>query len=102
MAPKRYEHPELADVPLAKALAALSDPCRVAIVRRLLDAERELACHEFELTQSKGTVSHHFRTLREGGFILTKVSGTECLNRLRLEEFNARFPGLLDLVIAEK
>lgn len=102
MPPAHYEHPDLSEVPLSRALAALADPCRVAIVRALADAGRELACHEFELSQSKATVSHHFRTLREGGVILTRTEGTKCLNSVRREEFEARFPGLLDLVLAEE
>jgi DNA-binding transcriptional ArsR family regulator len=97
----RHQHPDLADVPLSKALAALADPCRVAIVLALVNAERELACGEFELTQSKATVSHHFRILREGGVIRSRTEGTRHLNSVRREEFEARFPGLLDLLLRE-
>lgn len=101
MPPCRYEHPSLQEIPLETALAALADPCRVKIVRTLLQAGRELACHEFELCQSKATVSHHFRILREGGVIETRSVGTRCLSRVREPEFSARFPGLLELVTRE-
>lgn len=100
---RTYEHPPLADIPLATAMQALSDPCRVAIVRALLKADgRELACNEIPLEQSKATVSHHFETLREAGLIRTRVEGTKCLSSVRRKEFERRFPGLLALVLAEK
>ena len=103
MAPmKTYAHPDLADVTLTTAMQALSDPCRVAIVRAMLDAgKRELACNEIDLTQSKATVSHHFETLRAAGVILTRTEGTKCLSSVRRKEFEKRFPGLLALVLAE-
>lgn len=101
MIPSSYQHPDLNDVPLSKAMAALADPCRLGIVRQLLAAGCELACHEFELPQSKATISHHFRTLREGGIIETRAEGNRCLNRVRGEDLEKRFPGLLSLLVAE-
>ncbi len=51
---KSYSHPVLRDVALADVMQALSDPCRIAIVRAL--AERgELACNEIALDVSKAT-----------------------------------------------
>jgi DNA-binding transcriptional ArsR family regulator len=103
MAPtKSYRHPDLADVSLAEAMQALADPCRVEIVRTILEAGgRELACNEIPLTQSKATVSHHFESLREAGVIQTRTEGTKCLSSVRRKEFDQRFPGLLSLVLAE-
>lgn len=99
---KRFEHPELSEVSLATAMQALADPCRVQIVSTLLEAGgRALACNEFELGVSKGTVSHHFETLRKAGVIRSVAEGTRCLSSLRDEEFEVRFPGLLDLVREE-
>ncbi|HWQ91877.1 MAG TPA: transcriptional regulator, partial [Clostridia bacterium] len=58
---KAYSHPALQDVPLHAVLQALSDPCRMAIVRELLKAKgRALACNEVELDIAKATRSHHF------------------------------------------
>jgi DNA-binding transcriptional ArsR family regulator len=103
MAPtKSYRHPDLADVSLSEAMQALADPCRVEIVRTILEAGgRELACNEIPLTQSKATVSHHFEALREAGVIQTRAEGTKCLSSVRQKEFDKRFPGLLSLVLAE-
>lgn len=99
---KRFDHPELSEVSLATAMQALADPCRERIVRTLLEADgTALACNEFELGVSKGTVSHHFETLRKAGLIRSCTEGTKCLSSLRLEEFEGRFPGLLGLLRAE-
>ena len=103
MAPARaYHHPDLKEVSLTTAMQALADPCRVAIVRALFsDEDREFACNEIKLDIGKATVSHHFETLREAGLILTRVEGRKCLSSIRREEFNKRFPHLLELVLSE-
>lgn len=98
---KQYSHPDLGDVSLATVMQALSDPCRIAIVRAMLDEEgREFACNEIPLKISKATRSHHFEVLRDSGLILTRMEGTKCLSSLRKKEFNRRFPGLLKSVQA--
>lgn len=78
-------------------MQALSDPCRIAIVRTLLK-EGELACNEVPLKISKATRSHHFTILREAGLLRTRTEGTKCLSSVRKDEVETRFPGLLDLV----
>lgn len=98
---KPYTHPSIREVTLPMVMQALSDPMRIEILRTLMDAG-ELACGDIPLTISKATVSHHFAVLREAGLILTRTEGTRCLNSVRLEEMEARFPGLIDLVMAEK
>lgn len=96
---KKYQRPNLASVTLPSAMQALADPCRLAIVRQMLEQpEHEFACNEFDLEPGKATVSHHFETLREAGIIESRVEGRKCLSALRLEEFDARFPGLIELV----
>lgn len=82
-------------------MQALSDPCRIRIVRALLDAE-ELACNEVPLKVSKATRSHHFAVLRESGLVMTRAEGTRCMTSVRKVEIDKRFPGLLDLVLREK
>lgn len=91
------------DVSLSHVLQALSDPCRIAIVQRLLQSRgRALACNEVDLDVSKATRSHHFEVLRSAGIIFTRVEGTRCMTSLRKTELNKRFPGLLKLVSARK
>ena len=95
-----FTHPRLDDVPLAVALHALADPCRLAILRRL-SREGELSCSAAgRLDVPKSTLSNHFRILRAAGLIRTRPAGRDHLSTLRAEEFEARFPGLLDTVLA--
>jgi DNA-binding transcriptional ArsR family regulator len=95
-------HPDRTDMRFTTVMAALSDPMRLAIVARLAEVEPagELACGVFQLPVSKSTQSGHFRALREAGVIRQRDEGTRRLNRLRREDLDALFPGLLDLAIA--
>ena len=79
-------------------LHALSDPARLAIVRRLAVGD-EYSCGAFELGLSKATLSHHFRVLREAGVVRTRLDGRKRLLSLRQDDLNKRFPGLLDAIL---
>ena len=101
----RFIHPDLKDVPLASVLHALSDPTRLAIVRRLncdLDASGGgLACNSAAPEElPRATMSNHFTVLRSSGLIESRKDGTRVVNRLRRADVDARFPGLLDAVLA--
>jgi DNA-binding transcriptional ArsR family regulator len=93
------EEPTAEDMTLAAVMAALSDPVRVQIVRGLAASE-ERTCGEFDLGISKATRSHHFKVLREAGLTHTRSEGTHRHLSLRREDVDARFPGLLDAVLA--
>jgi DNA-binding transcriptional ArsR family regulator len=96
---KAYVHPAMREVSLPMVMQALSDPCRLAIVRELLQAKgRALACHEIQLDICKATRSHHFEVLRAAGLIHTETEGTRCLTSLRRKELDQHFPGLLKLI----
>ena len=82
-------------------LHALSDPARLEIVRRLADGD-EPSCGTFEVGLSKATLSHHFRVLRESGVVLVRPEGRKRLLSLRTDDLNARFPGLIEAVLAVK
>jgi DNA-binding transcriptional ArsR family regulator len=98
---KNYSHPAMSAIHLHAVMQALSDPCRIAIVRELLGANgRALACIEVRLPISKATRSHHFEVLRAAGIIYTEMQGTKCMTSLRRAELNKHFPGLLKLVAA--
>jgi len=103
--PRRAEslrHTDPEDVGLQEALEALADPVRRSILRTLAGAaDFTLACGSFDLPVSKATASHHFAVLRAAGLLEQADQGPRRLNRLRRAEFNARFPGLLALVLAE-
>lgn len=93
------EMPARAAIELPVVLAALSDPVRLAIIREL--AQRgEVACGTLALPVSDSTRSHHLRTLREAGVTVTRIEGQRRLVSLRRGDLDARFPGLLDVVLA--
>jgi DNA-binding transcriptional ArsR family regulator len=96
-------HPDREDLQFTAVLAALSDPVRLAIVARLAEIGpgAELACATFALPVSKSTQSGHFRVLREAGVIHQRDEGTRRFNRLRHDDLEDRFPGLLDLAIPQ-
>src|SRR5919112_6803376 len=93
------DEPNTEDLTLTTVMAALADPMRVAIVRQLA-ADGERTCGTFELGISKATRSHHFRVLREAGITHTRAEGTHRHVSLRRDAVDARFPGLLDAVLA--
>ena len=99
----RFIHPNLADVPLASVLYALSDPTRLEIVRRL-DKDRgggeglSCSCAAPE-GLPRATMSNHFDILRSAGLIESRKEGTKVISRLRRSDLDARFPGLLDAVL---
>lgn len=86
------------ELDLATVLHALSDPIRLRIVAQLADG-REHNCGSFGLPIAKSTSSHHFRVLREAGVVQQRIDGKCRLNRLRTEQLEQRFPGLLSAVL---
>ncbi|GHJ51343.1 transcriptional regulator [Nonomuraea sp. TT08I-71] len=90
--------PELREVPVTAVLAALADDVRLQIVRALAEGG-EHACGTFEFGVSKATRSHHLKVLREAGLTRTRVAGTSRYVRLRRDELDRLYPGLLDAVL---
>jgi DNA-binding transcriptional ArsR family regulator len=95
-------HPERSEIEMTAVLAALSDPHRLEIVRRLDQDDEPRPCGKFGFGLSKSTMTHHFRTLREAGVIRQERQGTTKLTELRREDLDARFPGLLDAILSSK
>jgi DNA-binding transcriptional ArsR family regulator len=92
-------HPEREELDLAAVLHALSDPVRLRIVTELAE-DHERTCGGFDLPVTKSTCTHHFKVLREAGVIQQRQEGTSRLNTLRRDDLEARFPGLLDTILA--
>ncbi|WP_233503418.1 ArsR/SmtB family transcription factor [Sphingomonas psychrotolerans] len=95
-------HPDLKDVSLAAALHALADPVRLEIIARLVECPCLNASAACGQSTPKSTISNHLNVLRAAGLVETKVEGRERINRLRCMDFDARFPGLLAAVLANK
>lgn len=85
---------------LQTVLAALADPVRLEMVRRMVQAGGSVQCSGLYEGVSKSTASHHFKILREAGLTerLTVVGQTHQL--LRTEELEAELPGLLSSIVA--
>ncbi len=92
-------HPDREALELGAVLHALSDPVRLRIVAELARCEGECPCGSFALPVTKSTCTHHFKVLRDAGLIQQRAQGTTRLNRLRREDLEARFPGLLATIL---
>jgi DNA-binding transcriptional ArsR family regulator len=92
-------HPAVQELELGAVLHALSDPVRLQIVAKLAHSTGDHTCGSFALPVTKSTCTHHFKVLREAGVICQRAQGTTRLNRLRREDLDTRFPGLLDTIL---
>jgi DNA-binding transcriptional ArsR family regulator len=95
-------HPDRDELDLPSVLHALSDPQRLGIVRQLAQGGGACACYSLGIDGTKSTRTHHLRVLREAGLIHQELVGTTKLNTLRRKDIDARFPGLLGAVLADK
>ena len=93
-----HKEPKQEDIVLTEVLYALSDEIRLQIVRSLA-YKNEIACGYFPIQVPKSSLSHHFRVLRTSGIIATRREGTALLNRLRRDDLDALFPGLLNSIL---
>jgi DNA-binding transcriptional ArsR family regulator len=95
--------PAADDFQLPRILAALADPHRLATVR-FVARNGESWCtqlmQEADLPMTKSTFSHHLRILREAGVLTKRIQGTRGYTRLRKDDLDQRFPGLMDSIIA--
>ncbi|MGV7030999.1 ArsR/SmtB family transcription factor [Methylobacterium symbioticum] len=100
--PLPLAEPDAGELRLEIVLAALADPLRLTIIRKLLlESEAyDHPCGWFGFERPKSSLTHHFKALREAGLIRQRQYGLERRSRVRTEDLDARFPGLLDLVRA--
>lgn len=94
---RTYRHPKADEIELAELLRALADPIRLRVVARLLQQD-ETTCSPLaaEIGIADSTLSHHLRQMREAGLTQTRPEGVLRWTRLRRDDLDARFPGLLD------
>ena len=93
--------PDLTDIDVIDVLHALADPVRLGMVRQLAGCadSDELSCGQIEVAVSKSTASHHLKVLLRSGLTVEREEGTRKFVRLRRQEIDARFPGLLASVL---
>ena len=96
-------HPSIESVSVAGILHALADPMRLGIINELLKSQCGMNCTEttgkLKSTLPKSTCSQHYRILREAGLIVSERKGVELSSRVRTQELEARFPGLLQSIL---
>lgn len=99
MTPRDYHHPKTDELTLARVLAALSDPTRLEMIRRLADGQEH---DSLELADDlpRSTLTYHTRMLRKAGVTWTRGEGRACLIRLRRDDLDRLFPGVLAAVVA--
>ncbi|WP_462418847.1 ArsR/SmtB family transcription factor [Kytococcus sp. Marseille-QA3725] len=99
MTPRTYEHPDTDEIQIPRVLFALSEPLRLNMVRVL--AERgEVDSLELGPDLPRSTLTHHTRLLRESGVVFVRGEGRKCMIRLRSDDLERLFPGLLPTVLA--
>lgn len=99
--PDPLPQPAIEELKLEKVLAALSDPLRLRIMQRLLSSSENFdhSCSWFGFNRPKSSLTHHFKALREAGLISQRQYGLERRSRVREQDLNVRFPGLLGLIL---
>jgi DNA-binding transcriptional ArsR family regulator len=94
-------HPSAAQLELSTILRTCGEPIRLELIRTLADAGAEL--RSGELTGAVGlptsTCSYHLKLLRQAGVTRTRAAGTERYISLRRDDLDARFPGLVDVLL---
>lgn len=90
----------LKDVTLECVFHALGDQMRLRIFCKLL-REGEMSCKSICDHTPKSTLSHHFRVMRLCGLLKTRFVGTARMISVPEAELNARFPGLIPLILEE-
>lgn len=73
---------------------------RLAIVRRLVEGGAQSCADTCAMAvMPRATLSRHFDVLRGAGLVHTRKLGAQYENRLRVEDLQSRFPGLLASIL---
>jgi DNA-binding transcriptional ArsR family regulator len=96
---KELHHPDRDQIDLSAVLEALSEPTRRDIVLRLLE-DGEAICSNFNDCAPKSNLTYHFARLREAGVTRARIDGPYRKISVRTEDLAARFPGLLEAIVA--
>ena len=83
-----------------EVLAALADPVRLEMVRRMAASGEPVACGLLYEGIGKSTASHHFKILREAGITERVVIGGQAHQLLRADALEQALPGVVTAVVA--
>jgi DNA-binding transcriptional ArsR family regulator len=101
--PRTLPEPSVDSFDLTVILSALADPGRRALMTALYRSSEPIDCavvaERADLGLSNPTISHHYRVLREAGLIRSVADGRKRIVRVRDEDMETRFPGLLRAVL---
>jgi DNA-binding transcriptional ArsR family regulator len=97
---KVLPQPDREEIRVEAVLQALGEPVRLQIVRTLADIPEGIPCGELELPVTASTRAHHLRILREAGVTSTHTEGTRRISKLRREDLDTLYPGLLTGILA--
>ncbi|WP_394297959.1 ArsR/SmtB family transcription factor [Streptomyces griseus] len=82
-------------------LLALADENRRRVIAELsARPDEERLCASFDLPVGKSSRTRHWRVLREAGLVYQRNVGNGLYMRLRAEDLERRFPGLVQAVVA--
>lgn len=98
-AARTYHHPDADEIALPRVLFALSEPLRLTMVR-VLTERGEVDSLELGPELPRSTLTHHTSLLRESGLVFVRAEGRKCMIRLRADDLEARFPGLIPAILA--
>lgn len=93
-------HPHVEELEVGPILLALADENRRRVVAQLAERpDEELLCASFDLPVGKSSRTRHWRVLREAGLVYQRDAGNGLYMRLRKEDLDRRFPGLIQAVV---
>ncbi|MFJ8467281.1 ArsR/SmtB family transcription factor [Streptomyces swartbergensis] len=100
MAAGELAHPRAEELEVGPILLALADGNRRRVVAELAERpDEERLCASFDLPVSKSSRTRHWRVLREAGLVYQRDAGNGLYMRLRKDDLDRRFPGLIQAVI---
>ncbi|HEY0816746.1 MAG TPA: helix-turn-helix domain-containing protein [Pseudonocardia sp.] len=99
--PRTLPQPTIDSITMTTVLAALADPVRLTLMRAIYRLDGPVDCSTVAtgVDVSAPTVSHHYRVLREAGLTTTVADGRRRIVRVRRDDLEIRFPGLLHAVL---
>ncbi|MGO3325635.1 ArsR/SmtB family transcription factor [Gordonia sp. (in: high G+C Gram-positive bacteria)] len=94
-------HPDVDEFDLSKILHALSDENRRSVIVQLAEQpdDTEQFCSVFGVPWAQSTRTHHFKVLRTAGLVWQRDVGNGRMTRLRRDDVEKVFPGLLDQIV---